>query len=597
MQTIKFDIRLFLADQELQNVLEDIPHCEDCEQVITSAQLFSASDVARADLVIFDAALVPAHTLRKVCPKRTILILCTKLFKNPDAVPDLYTLVDEIWVQPLSLAYAKARFVKNIQLLVKQKNLPGSPNTPLPESASLPDLIEIEDDSQAKAEQLRNTQIAEIAENAKIAQSSYSTAFSWENDSLSCIDVEKGTISFVFNKDGSHESPAMALPYTQYLQELCKAHVRPEDGKTLHSAMKLETIMQALAQQPLHTAHFHTQDSAGSVRQKRIQCSYIPEEPRLICMVIADITETARTEQRRNTVLRRALEAAEKSSKAKRAFLTTLSHEIRTPMNTIIGVSEILLDKDLAPDIARKISIIQNVGTKLLGIINDILIFSRMETGKAEQQEKSCLSSSGVSSPPPPLPAPIEGIDLEKVLSTYPRLEIYYDIIKVYAYDIATRAPQLQQFLLQEDMEAFSLSVHTLKSISRGVGATALADAAEKLETLAATGQLAAVQELFPPFMQALDVMVGNVGRYVRQYLHSPDCTLPKQQLEMFDNSTVDALKTACTALDYDLAEVIVDELDLYVYPEPLQDLLNRMKKCCVDFDYTELRTLTATLT
>ena len=76
---------------------------------------------------------------------------------------------------------------------------------------------------------------------------------------------------------------------------------------------------------------------------------------------------------------------AERSSRAKSDFLARMSHEIRTPMNAIIGISQIQMQKeDLPGEYAQALEKIYSSGSILLGIINDILDLSKIETGKME---------------------------------------------------------------------------------------------------------------------------------------------------------------------------------------------------------------------
>ena len=76
---------------------------------------------------------------------------------------------------------------------------------------------------------------------------------------------------------------------------------------------------------------------------------------------------------------------AEASGRAKSNFLATMSHEIRTPMNAIIGIAQIQMQKGNLPDeYADALEKIYNSGNNLLGIINDILDMSKIETGKLE---------------------------------------------------------------------------------------------------------------------------------------------------------------------------------------------------------------------
>jgi signal transduction histidine kinase/CheY-like chemotaxis protein len=85
--------------------------------------------------------------------------------------------------------------------------------------------------------------------------------------------------------------------------------------------------------------------------------------------------------------LKSALKKADESSKAKSIFLATMSHEIRTPLNGIIGVIEILQNTTLTDEQKEYLNIITVSSESLLKIINDILDYTKIESGKTELEK------------------------------------------------------------------------------------------------------------------------------------------------------------------------------------------------------------------
>jgi PAS domain S-box-containing protein len=94
--------------------------------------------------------------------------------------------------------------------------------------------------------------------------------------------------------------------------------------------------------------------------------------------ISVDITERKKAYQE----LVSAKEKAEESDKLKSAFLTNISHELRTPLNAIIGFSGLMAESGVDQETINNSKIILNSGNHLLGLVEDILDISLIETGQ-----------------------------------------------------------------------------------------------------------------------------------------------------------------------------------------------------------------------
>jgi signal transduction histidine kinase/DNA-binding response OmpR family regulator len=102
---------------------------------------------------------------------------------------------------------------------------------------------------------------------------------------------------------------------------------------------------------------------------------------------IAELTRLADVLRERTEELASANLRIQESDRLKSQFLANMSHELRTPMNSIIGFSEILVERLDGKVEAKHVSFLRHIlasGQHLLGIINDILDLSKIEAGKME---------------------------------------------------------------------------------------------------------------------------------------------------------------------------------------------------------------------
>ncbi|MBV8679433.1 MAG: response regulator [Aquitalea sp.] len=86
--------------------------------------------------------------------------------------------------------------------------------------------------------------------------------------------------------------------------------------------------------------------------------------------------------------LSEALIKAEMAAKAKSEFLAVMSHEIRTPLNGVLGMAELLSHSQLTPEQGDQVATLQECGSSLLALINDILDLSKIDAGKLTLEQR-----------------------------------------------------------------------------------------------------------------------------------------------------------------------------------------------------------------
>jgi PAS domain S-box-containing protein len=157
-------------------------------------------------------------------------------------------------------------------------------------------------------------------------------------------------------------------------------------------------------------------------------------EPIGFTKVVRDLTERRAAQERRISDARRIAEA-EASSRAKSEFLATLSHELRTPLNAIGGYVDLLslgVRGALNPQQLEDVGRIRRNQQHLLGLINDLLNFSRIEAG-ALTYDLAPVPLSEVAAEVRPMIEPqaaSKGLELEWDVDD-PALVAYADAVKV----------------------------------------------------------------------------------------------------------------------------------------------------------------------
>jgi PAS domain S-box-containing protein len=158
-------------------------------------------------------------------------------------------------------------------------------------------------------------------------------------------------------------------------------------------------------------------------------------------VLVSDVTELKETElhlQQLNEELIVARDRAEAASRAKSEFLANMSHEIRTPMNAITGLARLLEEAPLAPRERGYLDKIQVATHSLLGLVNDVLDFSRVEAGQLELEHAEFSMRRLLDS----ISVMVSGSAHDK------GIELIYEIDPALPAEVAGDARRLQQVLL-----------------------------------------------------------------------------------------------------------------------------------------------------
>ena len=106
---------------------------------------------------------------------------------------------------------------------------------------------------------------------------------------------------------------------------------------------------------------------------------------------VSDQTSILIDRKKAEEELKTALEKAKESDRLKSTFLSTMSHELRTPLNAIIGFSEIIDENSPIDDVLDFCKTINNSGTHLLNLVEDIFDISLIESGEVKIQKRKFM--------------------------------------------------------------------------------------------------------------------------------------------------------------------------------------------------------------
>lgn len=220
--------------------------------------------------------------------------------------------------------------------------------------------------------------IHDITETKKIeialndARNYFASLLTSATDAIHIVDRQTGYL-FDFS-----DSFAEMLGYTK--DELSARSFSPHDWDVGNSAEQIEQIIHQLRQGSVRFETVFRRKNGQELSVEVSASAFEFNDRRFIYATARDITERIAAHQS----LLKAKELAEQATKAKSAFLANMSHEIRTPLNGVIGLNTLLLKTPLDEHQADYVQKSLQSSKALLGVINDILDYSKIEAGKLE---------------------------------------------------------------------------------------------------------------------------------------------------------------------------------------------------------------------
>ena len=221
-------------------------------------------------------------------------------------------------------------------------------------------------------------------------QSKMITALASDFRSVYYVELDKDRgVCYQSRSDLDGMRAGMHFSYLESVTAYCEEYVLPEYREEFMRFIQPDAIREGLKENRVISFRYRISvDGKESYEAVRFAGVRHPEDRddhvvHNVSAGFADVDDKTRREIEQQQALSDALEAAQQASRAKTAFLSNMSHEIRTPMNAIIGLNSIAINDPTASDQVKEY--LEKSGQSarhLLGIINDILDMSRIESGK-----------------------------------------------------------------------------------------------------------------------------------------------------------------------------------------------------------------------
>lgn len=229
----------------------------------------------------------------------------------------------------------------------------------------------VEDITRARTIELENTHLHAI----------YDYIMNNDYDLMGVADLEKGQYSLRFSDKMDSRGMPLSGEIVEGNYQLLDRFVHPDDRERIEREWALERVLHELERRDSYSYYFLS--SENPPRYKEGKVSYFNGFRDRLILTFRDIHDMRLKEEQVRQTLTDALTVARQANNARSDFLSKMSHDMRTPMNGIIGLATIASHYvDDAERMKAYLSKISMASHHLLGLINDVLDMSKIDSGK-----------------------------------------------------------------------------------------------------------------------------------------------------------------------------------------------------------------------
>lgn len=198
------------------------------------------------------------------------------------------------------------------------------------------------------------------------------------------IDLDS---SFIKKQDSLFNSFKEELEFSRKKEQETRARLMREELKLVDEnsiiLQKIKKLLTELEQQQIRDINLKVSQTENIAKDSIILITIVIIVGFIfgVLFILFTLLDLSKSDYlKKQLILAKA--KAEKLAKVKEEFLSTMSHEIRTPLNALIGFSRQLEKTEMNSEQTKYVEVIENSSNHLLGLVNDILDFAKIEAGK-----------------------------------------------------------------------------------------------------------------------------------------------------------------------------------------------------------------------